>query len=533
MAVTAEARTSRSHRGRAQRLVIGLAVLAVLAVGSSPPAGAQAPGIGFLSERQLQVSAAPGERATASVQNRTAKRVRIRLYIQDVPRSVLRVVGPPSKLVAPRRVVDFRLEVQPGAEPSEGTLVAVASDGRIARRPVRVGLPYPPQIPLSGEDWLPLLPVGTQVRPALLPEVAGPDAVRTIGSLSGPDGVRATVKRDRGTVWVDGVLTAGRYTGAVDLTPGAGGGQATVTLAVRHAILYPLVVLLLVGAVVILKEWNWLRTHGIVPSLLLTVVVALAGLLVLYVPNTRFGSAFDYFGVALWAAVVGGSVRLGRRLLARPAREAAWADFREAYQQAAGFLVTTASKITAEQWDANWRGAWTVRQLVGRASRVMLRVERDLESSPPEENLTTPVAYLEKVIATPYDESSVPEAVETAATALGERPADELAAIDKKVSDRLARVRDDQLVNTPFGGIRLDRYLPAATFQLVVHTLDLAAAIGSDDSPPAGSLTTAMDLGTRLAQQRGRAQILLLGMVGREPLPPEFSVLADAGPSAS
>jgi hypothetical protein len=145
-----------------------------------------------------------------------------------------------------------------------------------------------------------------------------------LGHLSGPSPERPQVKRDRATVWVEDVRNSGRYTGTVDLTPGVGGGGSAVTLSVRHAIVYPLAVLLLVGCVV-----AWLDRKRVAPStklapvLAVAVFVALGGLLVMYLPNPTFGSAFDYLGVALWAIVVGETVQASRRLLFTPLPQAA------------------------------------------------------------------------------------------------------------------------------------------------------------------------------------------------------------------
>ena len=73
--------------------------------------------------------------------------------------------------------------------------------------------------------------------------------------------------------------------------------------------------------------------------------------------------------------------------------------------------------------------------------------------------------------------------------------------------------------------MRLSDYLPTRTFELVVHTADLAAAIGVRSEPPAVPAAQALDLVARLAVEEQAAGRLLRAVTGREGLPPGFSVL--------
>ena len=102
-----------------------------------------------------------------------------------------------------------------------------------------------------------------------------------------------------------------------------------------------------------------------------------------------------------------------------------------------------------------------------------------------------------------------------------------------------------ELLTTIAGGMRLADYLPTRTFELVVHTADLATAIGlpaetsvgapgevpggaPSDAPgvvPAAAARQALDLVAELAVADGRAVPLLLAATGRTALPAGFSVL--------
>lgn len=75
------------------------------------------------------------------------------------------------------------------------------------------------------------------------------------------------------------------------------------------------------------------------------------------------------------------------------------------------------------------------------------------------------------------------------------------------------------------GGMRLADYLPTRTFELVVHTLDLASALGLDVAPPRDAAALALHLVADLAATGDHAGALLLAATGRTPLPDGFSVL--------
>jgi hypothetical protein len=308
-------------------LALTVGTLSIIGVAWAPARGAStaAADIAFVQERPLELDGTPGRTASVTVLNRDPKRrVEIRLRLLELPSQVLQVEKPDKGVAGPSGTIDFRLTVQSEAEPGEGQLVAIGNDGSVARLSVRIAPPYPAHIQLTGVDWLPLLPAGMRIRPATLPEAAGPAATRLVGHLSGPGPERPQVKRDRGTVWVEDVRNSGRYTGTVDLSPGVGGGGSAISLSVRHAIVYPLAALVLIGCVV-----AWRDRKRVAPStklasaLAVAVFVALAGLLVMYLPNPTFGSAFDYLGVALWAIVVGETLQASRRLLFAPLPTAA------------------------------------------------------------------------------------------------------------------------------------------------------------------------------------------------------------------
>ena len=95
----------------------------------------------------------------------------------------------------------------------------------------------------------------------------------------------------------------------------------------------------------------------------------------------------------------------------------------------------------------------------------------------------------------------------------------------RSASLRLVGDRDGtELVTTIAGGMRLADYLPTRTFELAVHTADLAVALGSPPDVPPTAAAQALAIVAGLAVADGRAGPLLLAATGR-PVPPGFSVL--------
>ena len=80
-------------------------------------------------------------------------------------------------------------------------------------------------------------------------------------------------------------------------------------------------------------------------------------------------------------------------------------------------------------------------------------------------------------------------------------------------------------MTTIAGGMRLGDYLPTRTFELAVHTADLATALGEPLDVPSTAAAQALQVITDLALTDGLAGPLLLAATGRQGLPAGFSVL--------
>jgi hypothetical protein len=112
-----------------------------------------------------------------------------------------------------------------------------------------------------------------------------------------------------------------------------------------------------------------------------------------------------------------------------------------------------------------------------------------------------------------------------AGAAMGADPLAFLAALEERVLAKVAVADDDAFVATAAGGMTLADYLPTRTFELVVHTADLAAALGLSTDPPAEALGSALELAAMLVREHVDGVAVLLALTGRRPLPPGFTVL--------
>jgi uncharacterized protein (TIGR03083 family) len=198
-------------------------------------------------------------------------------------------------------------------------------------------------------------------------------------------------------------------------------------------------------------------------------------------------------------------------------------DERAAFQRAAAWFRSTVDRV-GDRWDQPGLGEWTVRDLVGHTSRSLVTVETYLDAEPGEVTVGSAVAYY-VTVRQASSGSAVAERGRQAGSAMGADPAGFLAALEERVLAKVAAADDAAYVASAAGGMRLIDYLPTRTFELVVHTADLAVALGVETSPPAAAETSALQLAADLAREQGSGVDVLLALTGRRPLAPAFSLL--------
>jgi uncharacterized protein (TIGR03083 family) len=200
-----------------------------------------------------------------------------------------------------------------------------------------------------------------------------------------------------------------------------------------------------------------------------------------------------------------------------------WDESRRAYRDTAEWFVATAGQV-GDRWDAPGLGEWDVRALVGHTTRAFLTVESYLARPAADVAVPTAVDYYRATSAAAADPAVAVRGREAGA-ALGADPAASVAAIAARVLQLVGEQSGTELLTTIAGGMRLADYLPTRTFELTVHTADLATALGLPPEVPAAAAAHALHLVADLAVAGGRAGPLLLAVTGRAGLPPGFSVL--------
>lgn len=198
-------------------------------------------------------------------------------------------------------------------------------------------------------------------------------------------------------------------------------------------------------------------------------------------------------------------------------------DERAAFGAAAGWFLATVGEV-GDRWDAPGLGEWTVRDLVGHTSRSLVTVETYLDAEPGEVTVASALDYYVAVRAAAAG-PAVAERGRRAGAAMGADPSGFLATLAKRVLSKVEGAADDAFVASAAGGMRLADYLPTRTFELVVHTADLAAALEVVAEPPAEAAASALQLAAALVREQGAASDVLLALTGRRPLPDGFTVV--------
>ncbi len=206
-------------------------------------------------------------------------------------------------------------------------------------------------------------------------------------------------------------------------------------------------------------------------------------------------------------------------------------DYRRTYRAAAVSFADLVSRLPADRWDGPGLGEWSLRELVGHT------VSSALRQVPPV--LATPCDAV--TLGAPQDywvfaRSAPPERVAAATAAssadaretgkwLGDAAAARVGELVGQATAALAAARDEDVVTTPAGGMRVRDWLPTRTFELVVHGMDVGAAADVPFDLPPEVVGEAVTLAARIAVAVGDGAGVLRALMGRGPLPDHFSVV--------
>lgn len=202
-----------------------------------------------------------------------------------------------------------------------------------------------------------------------------------------------------------------------------------------------------------------------------------------------------------------------------------------AFSEAAKWFCVVVSEIPGDAWSGPGLGEWDLRALVGHTSRALQTAQAarlsaaDLAGSAATAALHSPEDYFLGVARLPgASAAAVRDRGVQAGVALGD---DAAAACALLVETALLGLggEGNPLVRTIAGTMRLHDYLSTRTFELVVHGLDICAAIDRAADVPAKALDEALAVTGRLAARGGYGADLLFAATGRRPWPQGVSVL--------
>lgn len=194
---------------------------------------------------------------------------------------------------------------------------------------------------------------------------------------------------------------------------------------------------------------------------------------------------------------------------------------------AARSFAALVHNIPEDRWDGPGLGEWDLRSLVGHTSRSLSTVSTYLHQPAEHEDIATPQQYY--ALVNPATLGIAPTGViergRQAGRELGDDPAATVDELLSHVVDELSGVDDPLIAVIGGAGIRLHSYLPTRTFELAVHGLDIARAIGISFVLPTDVLDEATVLAARIAAAEQHGEAVLLALTGRAELPQSFSIV--------
>jgi uncharacterized protein (TIGR03083 family) len=205
-------------------------------------------------------------------------------------------------------------------------------------------------------------------------------------------------------------------------------------------------------------------------------------------------------------------------------------NFRHAYRAVAVSFADLVSRVPVERWHAPALGDWSLRDLAGHVATELRDVPEVLAKPADAVEIPSAEAYWAfsrivpvDVVAKAHAESG--RTAREAGKALGDDPAGAVMELVGRATQAVASAKDDEVVTTAAGGMRVRDWLPTRTFELVVHGQDLAEAAEQEFVPGADALAEAVSQATLVAVAVGDGPLLLKALTGRAALTEKYSII--------
>jgi uncharacterized protein (TIGR03083 family) len=200
---------------------------------------------------------------------------------------------------------------------------------------------------------------------------------------------------------------------------------------------------------------------------------------------------------------------------------------RATFDAAATAFLDLVAQIPKMGYAGPGLGDWDLRSLVGHTGRSLVTVATYLGTRAESVAAESPAEYFAAVsrIAGADTVGAVHQRGVDAGLMLGDDPLGALRQQKADADAALDGLDGDPVVETIAGGMRVSDYLPTRTFELTVHCLDIARATGIDFAPPHDAMVESLDVAAESAIELGMGIDVLLTLTGRQPLPPNCSVV--------
>jgi uncharacterized protein (TIGR03083 family) len=200
-------------------------------------------------------------------------------------------------------------------------------------------------------------------------------------------------------------------------------------------------------------------------------------------------------------------------------------DTVRAFRDASRWWRSIVGAIDEDRWEQAALGEWSVRELVAHTDRAYKTVVEYTSGEVKDPTvLYSAAAYFRTVLAEQTPHVHIAERARQEAA----QRSDWMAATDElaETAERLVgALPPDASVHTFVGEMQLDQYLATRVVELVVHGLDLAAAIDLPTPPPPTAARVALDVLLDMAAADDVGAILRL-LTGRPASLPLANVLA-------
>lgn len=202
------------------------------------------------------------------------------------------------------------------------------------------------------------------------------------------------------------------------------------------------------------------------------------------------------------------------------------AEVTEAFRYASHWWRSLVGAVDDDRWDGAALGEWSVRELIAHTNRVYRTIIDYVSGGPKDPTpILTAADYFRIVLA---EETPHVHIAERARVEVKDYAGRDVVAVTEELATRAGKLVDTAAPTTAMhlfvGEMELQQYLATRVVELVIHGLDLAAALDLPTEPPAEATAVSLAVLLDLARPADRSSVLRL-LTGRPASLPLTNVL--------